>query len=331
MSDLRRVVQDHWHALTPAGPSAPGRFAVTTLPVVTPDGPLSAAVDAEGRRHLLVPLASGQTLDADTRSAGVHLVLQELDDPPARRRYADLVLNDTRLSDVFTTLCADVVGAVAMQPASAVRVVRDVLSAWRSLLDAARVRLGPGGVTGLFAELVVLERLLARDPGAIKVWTGWMGTSRDFQRLGAGLEVKATTAFDGITFRVHGLDQLDPGPGRLWLAWFRLERHPEVGVTLPEMADRVLALTDDRRITLHALSRAGYDVTAREELGSTRFTVTEEKWFAVEQGFPRLVAEALVGGRPPTGVSDVHYTVDLAAAAVDSVDPGSVVASLLGE
>lgn len=330
MNALREMVRDHWRALGSDAPQHATQLAVTDMAVVTVNGPLSAALDGDGRRHLLVPLASAQTLDSDTRSAGVHLVVRELVSDGRLRRYGDLVLNDSRLADVFTSLCADVVAAIAAAPTEPVGVTKDVLNAWRALLDAARVRLGPGGAAGLFGELVVLDHLLGVDSGSVAAWTGPFGASHDFHRLGAGIEVKATTAIDGMSFRVHGLDQLDPGSGRLWLAWLRLERHPEHGLTIPEAVDRVLARADDRRRLLDALAHAGYSPGSADELSAMRFSVVEERWYEVTPEFPRLVVDDLRGARPPVGVSDVHYTVDLADAGVDPVDGAIAINTLLG-
>lgn len=330
MNELREMVRDHWRVLGSDAPQRARRFAVSDMAVATVNGPLSAALDGDGRRHLLVPLATAQTLDPDTRSAGVHLVVRELMSEGRVRRYGDLVLNDPRLADAFTSLCADVVAAVAAAPTEPVGVTKDVLNAWRALLEAARVRLGPGGAAGLFGELTVLERLLGVDAGAVAAWTGPFGAAHDFHRLGVGIEVKATTAIDGMSFRVHGLDQLDAGSGRLWLAWLRLERHPEHGLTIPETVDRVLARADDRRRLLDALAHAGYTPDAADELSATRFTVVEERWYEVTRAFPRLVVGDLRGARPPVGVSDVHYTVDLADAGVDPVDVATAINTLLG-
>lgn len=311
MTALRRVIQDHWEALGAPEPAVASRFAVSDIAVSTPHGAVSAAVDGEGYRHLLIPLPANQILEPDVRSRGVHLVLRELGED--RRRYADLVLRESALADVFTSLCADVVGAIASRPDAGVRLTREILDAWRSLLDGATPRLSVGAAAGLFAELVVLERLLACDRGAASTWSGPFGVSHDFHRLDVSIEVKASLALDGRTFRVHGLDQLDEGNGRLWLAWFRLERRPDTGTTLSEIVARVLVRTDDERLVHRALANVGYRSDDEAEHSVTRYTVADEQWYDVTPQFPRLVARDLADGHVAAGVHDVHYTVDLEA------------------
>lgn len=328
MTSLRRVVRDHWATLT-ATPPAASRFAVSDTSVTTSAGAVSVALDGEGRRHLLIPLGPERTFEPDTTSAGVHLVLRELEAGDEARRFADLVLNESRLEDVFLSLCADVLAAVAAEPSESIKAVKRVLASWRSLLDAPRSRFGPGGAAGLFGELVVLERVLELDPGAVSTWTGPFGAAHDFQRLRTAVEVKATTTYDGMSFRVHGLDQLDPGAGRLWVAWFRLERHPEVGVSLAEASRRVLDLCDDEAALSGALLRAGYEA-AGGAASAVKYTVVDEAWAVVDESFPRLVAGDLRDGVVRPGVSDVHYTVDFASARVERVEWRDALMTMLG-
>ena len=328
MNRLRGVVEDHWHALDEqARPSSRG-LTISVLPVRSADGDLVAGRDGEGRRHLLVPVAQGHTVEPDLRSAGVHLVARDLLDAGRPQRFADLVLLDSRLGDVFTSLCADVIGAVEVTPDRAVHAVLAVLDAWRTLLDAAKPPLGLGAVAGLFGELVVLERMLALDPGAVSAWTGPLSTAQDFYRGSSAVEVKSTTTVEGYRIRVHGLDQLD-GVGRLWLAWFRLDRHPGTGRSLSELVRDVRDLVDDERHFLTTLAATGY-VATDPYAEAVRFTVLEERWYEVDAGFPRLRAADLVKG-PALDVLDVHYTVDLDGVTETQLDVPTVLSTFLGD
>src|SRR5262245_41567133 len=85
------------NASTPNGDSLTARFA---LPIVTER--LLAAVDANGRRHLLVPLNSDDEGLRDAQSRGVSVATRELTvRDRGAARYLDFECHDTAGHEAF--------------------------------------------------------------------------------------------------------------------------------------------------------------------------------------------------------------------------------------
>lgn len=310
-----RDLEDRWSAAR----AAPVRraFRTATIDVATPQGEILVALDVDDRRHLLVPIASQHTLRQDESDGRAVLLRRRvLEDAESYQTYATLELDDDTFEDLFTTLCGEVVERIAETPDRAVAAMRRALHDWRALLAGRRRLLGPAELVGLFGELMLLRRLLVIDNGAASSWGGPDGAAHDFQRGGDAIEVKTTTAQDGRQIRVHGLGQMDvAAPGRLWLHWTRLR--DDQGVTVPELVDDVLALTDDPVATTRALLSAGYDHRERDAYGVRRFEPLEERTYLVADGFPRITASGLTGDAALGGIGPVEYVLDLDNAAAD--------------
>lgn len=317
-----RALEERW-ALAGAAP-ARSAFRTAAIDLVTPHGRVLVALDADDRRHLLVPIASRHSLkqdDADGRA--VLLRRRVLIDDESYSTFADLELEDESLTELFTTLCGEVLDRIAAKPDRAVAAMREALADWRSLLAGQRRLLGASELVGVFGELLVLHHLLSRDPGAAVHWGGPNGATQDFQRGGDAVEVKSTTDADGRTIRVHGLDQLDvAAPGRLWLWWMRLRS--DQGSSVPELVDNVLGLADDPASVLAALSSMGYDHSDREAYSVRRFELVEERAYLVDVGFPRITHPGLAGDALVGGLGHVEYSVDLNTDAADRARLGAM-------
>ncbi|MEV0135413.1 PD-(D/E)XK motif protein [Dactylosporangium sp. NPDC050688] len=308
--DLRRIVADHWDALQ-AG-SGTG-WLTSDLPVRAADTPLRCAIDPEGARHLLVPLSASDEIRPDTRAAAVHLLTRTLQGRSAPARYADLVLLRPDLQEVFTGLCADVLAAVALEPADPPGAVQRVLNGWHELLRSGSP-LGLDQLTGLFGELTVLNAVLDRNIEALGAWTGPTSSSHDFLRNARAIEVKSTTSGTGRAIRIHGVDQLDPPPGgELIVWWMRFDVSAGAGVSVPEIVEATALRLGEPSAYYRLLARAGYYLADAERYGGIRFTLMEQACYRVVGDFPRIVPDSFVGGLP-NGVRDLRYTVDLDAA-----------------
>jgi hypothetical protein len=305
------LLEQLWTAAAAKPPTK--AFRTAPVGVDCTKGPLLAAVDREGRRCLLVPIPPRQTLAEDIDGRAVTLRRRALEDEQSYRTYACLQLVAPNLGDLFTTLCAEVVEAVAAAPDRAVATLRKVLNDWRALLAGALEALSPSALAGLFGELCVLMQMLDLDAGAVAFWTGPTGSAQDFHRGIDAVEVKTTTAPEGRRIRVNGLDQLELGTsGRLLLRWFRLRT--DRGSSVPELVDEILELTDDQAAFRKLLLDYGYRDAEREIYSRRTFEVVEQRTYDVGPGFPRIVPSGFPGGAAPSGVERVEYVVDLDSA-----------------
>ncbi|MDJ1137341.1 PD-(D/E)XK motif protein [Streptomyces iconiensis] len=321
---FRPAVEDRWRDLADRPASSPHRLRTAPLPVSTRSGPPLAAVDHEGHRHLLVPIASGQRVRRGLDGPVLLLRKRPLEDAEVYQSYADLGCLRRDLDDVFTGLCEDVLeeiegseseSASPTRDAPALKAVHRVLDRWRALFQTSGSPLGVDQLAALFGELTLLARLLEDDPSAHRLWLGPSGNRHDFTTGTDAVEVKSVTGGNALRVRVHGLRQLEaPEGGNLRLVCFRLERatDPASGSSVVDLVARALSLCDDESALLGLLVEAGYRTADAERYRSVLFRVAEERWYAVEKGFPRLTSQDLTAAEVPITVTDVEYTVDLA-------------------
>ncbi|MGW3964360.1 PD-(D/E)XK motif protein [Amycolatopsis sp. NPDC005003] len=306
-AQLRKVVDDHWGRLEEEQVSSPQRVRTSDLPVATPIGPLLAAVDHAGNRHLLVPLTAHQHVRLDRGGAALTVRERPLENEQVYERYADLGCDRRDLDGVFTGLVVDVLDAVGRAPDRPLKALYNVVSQWRALFQHSPAPLSPDRLAGLFGELVVLNELLARESTAVDFWTGPSGHRHDFTVGTWGIEVKTSAAATGRKVRVHGVEQLQPPPhGTLDLVWIRVERVREQGSTVPDLVDRARRIGDDDTGLLFRLAEAGYRPADADLYQDVRFAVREQRWYEVDDAFPRIAPSSV-----PSGISDLDYTVDL--------------------
>ncbi|GGV31641.1 hypothetical protein GCM10010277_15470 [Streptomyces longisporoflavus] len=322
MSDIfRQALEESWRDLLLAPVSADNRLRTSPLPVSTSRGPVLAAIDREGHRHLLVPIAGNQHVREIRDGQVLHLRKRPLEDEEVYQHYADLGCLRHDLDDVFTGLGENVLREIARlgeddrSPASSqtLKALHRVLDRWRALFRAHGTLLGPIQLAGLYGELCILLRLLAENPSAHRLWAGPSGRPHDFTSGTESVEVKTVTG-DALRIRVHGLRQLEPPEGgNLQLACLRVDRVPEggEGTSVVDLVEQALRLCDDESTLLGLLAEAGYHTVDAERYRTVRFLVREERWYAVTSGFPRLTAADLALAEVPGNVTDVEYTVDL--------------------
>ena len=300
------------------------RFRSAEVGIVTPNGPVLIAVRNDDAKHLLVPIDSRHTVKEDLDGRAVSLRRTVLEDDTSLRTYAALGLVDDNLSDLFATLCAEVLVRITSAPDRALAVLRRALDEWRALLSGARRALGPAEQAGLFGELLVLKDLVVQDPGAVVYWTGHTGTSQDFHRGKVAVEVKTTTSPEGRQVRIHGVEQLGADDSvRLLLVWMRVSTAG--GRSLPDLIDEITALVDDPPGVMAALHDIGYVATDREVYSRRAFELVEQAVYEVRVGFPRIIASGLSGDAALAGLDNIHYDLDLnsppASSNLVDVDP----------
>ncbi|MGW5608864.1 PD-(D/E)XK motif protein [Streptomyces sp. NPDC003753] len=324
---LRELVEQRWTALETEQTTGEHRLRVSQLPVTTEQGLLSAAVDHDGHRHILVPIPTHGKIRSGLDGPVLQLRKRPLEDAETYQTYADLACLRPDLNDLFTELCVDVLSAAAKLPENPVKALYRVLDRWKALFRTKGAPLGPEQLAGLFGELLVLDRLLQRDSSAHRLWRGPQGHHHDFSAGGVAIEVKSSAKSEGRRPRIHGLDQLDaPEGGVLCLAWFRLRRihSGDSGIGFAQLLDRIFRSCDDEITLLDLLAEAGYRATDAEHYRDVRYAVDEEAWYEVTHGFPRLTTRSLAAAGVPVAVVDVEYTIDLTGEAPPSMGTDEV-------
>ncbi|MEU1512261.1 PD-(D/E)XK motif protein [Streptomyces sp. NPDC005811] len=312
---LRDLLEGLWNRLDQqAANSADGAMITVGLEVATPHGPLRLGRDAEGLRHLLVPLGAGDKVDDDVRSAGVHLTTRTLSrDDELPIRYADIICRRSDLAGTFTGLVADLAGLIATEPRRAPSLIVRTLHAWRLLLGDSTTRWTIPRLAGLFAELLVLEDLLRVDPRTVRAWLGPLGCPQDFRSNHHAIEVKGSMSAEGRVVHIHGADQLEaPAEGTLTLAWMRIAESTGPGArSVPEMLAECRGRIDDLSVLETRLAALGLPQDHEGEVAQIRFLATEQRWFEVSGDFPRITPQSFVDASIPVGVHGLEYRIDL--------------------
>lgn len=260
----------------------------------------------DGARCLLFDLPVPGDSDTGFEAGGLRLTRIALDDGVA---FA-LLLEDAARSDLFTTICADVISfADAQDPARALRLVMERLEAWRQFLRSISGGMERHEAVGLTGELHVLEALLSRDPGFLPTWRAPDDGLQDFEHAGHAIEVK-TSLGPGWRVTVSTLEQLDPvGLDRLDLIQVRLFETP-TGDTLEALINRIVALLPDegnRRAFSNAILQRGLAPDDRGARNGLRTALQQMTSYAVDDDFPRMRRTDIAGA-----IVDLRYVLDLA-------------------
>lgn len=292
----------------------------------TPWGPVRVGVDLTGNRHVLIPVPSSLKLRSDRRSSGLHIAPRPLEEDGVLSTFLDIACLKAALFDVFATIAAEMLDAVRREGRDPDAVCIRVLDRWRSLLNAApsdapaREKL-----VGLFGELQHLLRLAALGTHALRSWSGPEKAVQDFRAPGISLEVKGTLKRAGWSVEINGIEQLQaPAGADLFLSVWKLELDDANGVSVPQLAEQVVAAGVDAAELYERLTRVGLAPAHLAAARESRFRIVEHRVWQVSDEFPRLVAASFVAGALPLGVSSLTYVLDLTATPQAALAPGEI-------
>lgn len=284
---------------------------------------LLAAIDAEGRRHLLVELREGEAQLTDRQSRGISVTTRDLSlDAASAHAYVDVVCHDSTGHDLFDLIAGEIAEQLASETAASPDVVGRVLSKWRRFWgNLPREVLSPEAQLGLFAELWFLLNWIEPTIGgkaAVSYWRGPLGARHDFEWALGSVEVKATRSQRGHIHFIHGLEQLlPPSEGNLYLFSLNVREEPagtESLVTMMQRGGEILGADLDALGELERLAaRVGYSPAHHDDYDKSRFRIVSERLYSVASGFPSITPISFTDG-VPEGVERVEYEINLGAA-----------------
>jgi Putative PD-(D/E)XK family member, (DUF4420) len=326
---LDAELNERWERLEAAGQPSGWVLHTVDIPVATDDGDLLLGAGPGGRR-VLVPLATEQhsTFKEDRRSGALLLLKRQVERNGELRWYADLSCPQPHLNHVFASLIVDVLARIEAAPDTGLAAMRRCMAEWRALFASWERVLSVRELAGLFGELVILQRLLERNPDCLELWRGPLREPHDFSNGRNAVEVKTSLAEEGHAFQVHGLEQLQPPlEGALQLAHLRITQTLEEGSSVPDLVAACRNLSAASGFGAR-IEGSGYNVAHEEAYRKISFELLEQSWFAVADDFPRIVPESFGPGGKPEGITAVTYDVDLAGIAVTSLAEDAVEAHL---
>ena len=276
------------------------------------EGGILAALDAEGEKHLLIPV-HGHDVPVDESSQGVVIGSRELLVDGRLVVYADVHCRIAELGLVFERLLDDILSRLASDDVAPVDACRQALDDWRSLLRAASQGLSRETVIGLIGELEVLRLLGTRSAAAaLDVWRGPDRSVHDFMRGGRSLEVKATSSLAGDMISIANIDQLDSTLVEdLYLIVVHV-RPDETAPTLDARIDDLIELGFPRSALLSRVQKAGYVYESQSGVDE-RYSIRSIRAWRVGREFPGI-RSADIPVRRQRGVDNITYRLSLVAA-----------------
>lgn len=288
--------------------------AVHVTRIVSHGNDVCVGLDRSRLRHLLIPLPNEGTARPAFRSAGLHVSCRALLRNSSTVFYVDLICLSPRLDSVFSHLVLDVLHDMKPDEPDAAAICLRVLQNWKDLFGSGSSGLGEDQIIGLAGELLVLDRLTSVNPGRLTSWVGPAGGIHDFRYERSALEVKTSTRRHGRFFRISGHQQLEPpGGGSLHLIAIKLERNPGGSISLPKLVERIRHNGVDPQDLATRLADVGYAAGQDARADSDRFDEMEFHVYAVDQSFPRIIADSFADRSLPLGVISLAYDIDLSS------------------
>lgn len=314
MKGIQPEVWDKLSSSSPRGQTLAARIAAPNI-----SSRLFAAIDVEGRRHLLIVLIEDEDTFTDKESRGVQVETRDLKILGNKAaRYIDIVCIDPIGHDIFDLIGSEIAQELKQNERASESVHR-VLAKWRRFWgQLPKEMLSRNDQLGLFAELWFLSEWMVPLTGpseAVYRWRGPTGSRHDFEWKTASVEVKATTSVRGRIHHINGIEQLVP-PEEGILYFFSLRLRGEMGAvnSLPSLiaACRKLIEIDIDAIEDFEtkLLQAGYSPAHEDEYAKLHLRVVDQQLYEVGSEFPQVIPNVLLNG-VPSGVEFIEYDINL--------------------
>lgn len=288
---------------------------------VAADHPLDLFAQIDGQHRFGLLAISEDRPDSVPKYAAVEISLGQRADG---RWATSLSLAQPTLQPMFATMCGQIVdqGRDVPPATNAGVFMLTQVARWHRLLA-----LGPDGLLsaeeqqGLLGELEILRLAVDRfgPEAATQGWNGPDDAPQDFELPCGLIEVKTVQA--GVPLiKISSLEQLDVDDGRLCIAVVDIARCAagtggvSLGVAVALLRDALTSSPEALQRLEDQLQKAGY--VDREEYRTAEYRVTRVRWFAVENGFPRLARSRL-----PPAISGGRYQLQITGLANFEVNP----------
>lgn len=275
---------------------------------------LLLGVDANGRRHVLAPIAVDFAFKAEH---GESIELTDWSHPSSGARYLDLICHDELLAQAFEQLTDSIVDRVENRESPHIAIL-EAIKDMKSLLKPGRV-LAEELARGIFGELVVLAWLAKRNAHyAVDAWHGPDPHVHDFSTTKGDLEVKSSRN-NSRSVTISSLSQLDEvAETPLVLVRLHVQSAPQ-GENLEDVIIRLVALGCNHADLVTKLEGEGFRLGIDSD--DHRFIAPSEALaWRVGPNFPGLRSSDLPSERGEA-ITQVKYTLNLLSA------PGAMTSS----
>jgi len=317
-----------------SSPSAPGKFIRRIYPETRFDLFITLKKPSNHRAlKFEVPLDS---LSGITELPSTRVLTSRLDKyQDTGKALLEIELVNSGFSEVFTILVNDLSAVIIASENDQVAISQFLarLHHWIFFLEHSGPEgLSPEAQRGLYGELWFLEKILLSqidNVRAITAWTGANAAPQDFQLPGVAVEVKVTSSKLPQNLLISNERQLDDtSVNTLYLLHLSLDVRKGSDETLNNIIDSLRSKLKPS-IVAHqmfelALFKVGYLDNQRARYDSPGYFVLNSTFFHVTTGFPRIIESDL-----PSGVGNVHYSIERSACLPFIVDNQAVISTIL--
>ncbi|TDL77381.1 PD-(D/E)XK motif protein [Rhodococcus qingshengii] len=308
----REITEDSWHDLEDKLPA----YGLYNAKKIEGSEKIFLAVNHNGFRNVLLQINSIDSAIYDNHSRGLivegkSLVINEIESP-----FIVITCTDKEGNKTFNLVASDIILKVVsgLKPVDS---VTQTLEKWRKFWGSSfRKILTEEQIKGLFGELwFLLVWLLTKNLKFVENWVGPNGSRNDFEWKNLAIEVKTTSSVRGHIHKINGIEQLDPPQdGELFCFSLRIRKEKTANNTLPVLIKRIQNLLESNQQLLdlfdERLAILGYSPAHEAEYSEYRYRVIDERFYIVNDEFPRLSVSSFLDG-VPYGVERIDYDVNL--------------------
>jgi hypothetical protein len=248
---------------------------------------------------------------------GLYINLEPVSKGPDGEAILLLELQQNESIDVFAIFMARICDELdkVSSHKEAIRSVIALLEKWKDFFSRNSEVLEEARQTGLYGELYLLLKFFNEEidvGSSVRAWTGSRRTSQDFQFNLVSVEVKSSAAVDATTISITNARQLDStGVEALYLCHILLDARQGIDDTLPKLIEEIrdfinIKAPDQSLDFEEKLIDSGYQDKHIEHYSNRAYSEREIEFYAVKEGFPRLLESDL-----PTGIIKVSYDLSL--------------------
>ncbi len=241
------------------------------------------------------------------------------DDKRPDKQFLLVLLLENEHSDIFSTLCEDLLTQVARitNEAELIKLLILRLEKWRLLFE----KIGKQGLSeevqrALYGEIFFLRKFLlniSNPDYCINSWKGPEKSAQDFQFADWAVEVKTTCGKNQQKIHISNERQLDISIiPRIFLVHYSLEVRQNHGETLNDLVDNLLEILSGSSaaniLFRLKLLEAGYFDSQRYLYTEVGYKIRQENIYKITKDFPKITESQI-----PKGVGDVRYSIVISA------------------
>ena len=227
----------------------------------------------------------------------------------------DLTLFDKNSSDLFRTICIDLLYTSSQKGKdnyeALAHAILNRLKRWQELMAKPKGSLlSREGQLGLYGELLILRDFFLKKFSpriCFESWIGPEGSAQDFQYSNILLEIKTQLSIRPI--KISSLEQLNPGEKQLFLIHQLLEETEKEGLSLQELVTMIKKEYASKDVVSNDLfKRSLMDAGFRDNdyYNKHLWKLESREGYSVNGGFPSLTSDNV-----HQLISSAEYTIKI--------------------